>query len=420
MPPTRAPDADHACDAAPDLLGLDAAIAQGVGLAAPVPDIETLPLGESIGRVLAEAVTSPHPLPPFDTAAMDGYALASADLGAEGPWRLPVAGRVPAGAREAPARPAGTVLRILTGAPVPAGCDAVVMQEHVTRDGDAIRLERRPDPGLNIRRRGEDLAAGAPILAPGRMVGMREAAALAAVGAAAVAVRRRIRVAFFCSGDELVPPGQPLTPGQIYNSNRYLLLAALAAPWIEPRDLGAVRDDPAALTAALRAAAGWADLVVTTGGVSVGEEDHLPRVVTEAGGRLAVVRVAIKPGKPLTLGRIGSAIYLGLPGNPVAAQVGWSLIGARIADRLAGLVRAELPETRVSAGFALRRRPGRAELRPARVTGRDADGRSVVSALPGPFSARIAELAAADGFVLIPAEATEIHPGMALRFLPFP
>lgn len=168
MPLTRPPDAgtapgsDCTGDAAPGLLGLDAAIARGVGLAAPVPEVETLRLGEVIGRVLAEAVPSPHPLPPFDAAAMDGYALASADLSGEGPWHLPLAGRVPAGTAEAPARPAGTALRILTGAPVPAGCDAVVMQEHVTRDGAAILVDRRPDPGLNIRRRGEDLPQGSP------------------------------------------------------------------------------------------------------------------------------------------------------------------------------------------------------------------------------------------------------------------
>ena len=417
MPLTLAEDCG--CDAATGLVSLDEAVARGVGLAAPVPGTEVLPLAAAIGRVLAEGVSSPLPLPPFDNAAMDGYALSAAELAGGGPWLLPVAGRVAAGAAATPARPAGAAWRILTGAPVPADCDAVVMQEHVTRRGDAILLDRRPASGLNIRRQGEDLAQGAEILGPGRIIGAREAAALAAVGAAEVAVRRRVRVAFFCSGDELVAPGLPLAPGQIYNSNRFALLAALAQPWIEARDLGAVRDDPAALGARLREAAAWADLVATTGGVSVGEEDHLPRVVTEAGGRLAVVRVAIKPGKPLTLGRVGGAVYLGLPGNPVAVHVGWSLIGARIADRLAGVLRAEAAQTVVSAGFDLRRRPGRAELRPARVTGMDAAGRSIVSIPPGSFSARVAELAAADGLVVIPAECAETRSGAPLRFLPF-
>jgi len=410
---------DCGCEAATGLVSLDDAVARGVGLAAPAPGTETLPLAAAIGRVLAGVAASPLPLPPFDNAAMDGYALATGDLPGDGPWLLPVAGRIAAGAAEAPSRPAGAALRILTGAPVPPDCDAVVMQEHVTRRGDAILLDRRPAPGLNIRRRGEDLPQGAEILAPGRVIGPREAAALAAVGAAEVTVRRRVRIAFFCSGDELVAPGLPLAPGQIYNSNRFALLAALAQPWIEARDLGAVRDDPAALGAAMRAAAGWADMVVTTGGVSVGDEDHLPRVVAAEGGTLSVVRVAIKPGKPLTLGRVGGAIYLGLPGNPVAVHVGWSLIGARIADRLAGLARPEGAETQVAAGFDLSRRPGRAELRPARVTGADAAGRAIVTIMPGSFSARIAELAAADGLVVIPAEAAEVRAGSVLRFLPF-
>lgn len=411
--------ADCGCDAPADLVSLEAAVARAVGLAAPVTGAETLPLAAAIGRVLAEPITSPHPLPPFDNAAMDGYALATDDLVGDGPWLLPVAGRVAAGQGTAPSRPRGAALRILTGAPVPPDCDAVVMQEHVTRRGEAILLDRRPASGLNIRRLGEDLPSGAPILAPGRAIGMREAAALAAVGAASAPVRRRVRIAFFCSGDELVAPGAPLAPGQIYNSNRYALLAALAEPWIEARDLGAVRDDPEALGAALAAAADWADLVVTTGGVSVGDEDHLPRVVAAAGGRLAVVRVAIKPGKPLTLGRVGGAVYLGLPGNPVAVHVGWSLIGRAIAERLAGVIRPAPVETQVTAGFDLGRRPGRAELRPARVTGADAAGRAIVTIMPGSFSARIAELAAADGLVVISPEASEVRKGDALRYLPF-
>lgn len=406
---------DDGCDTG-GLVTLDAAVARGVDLAAPVAGVENLPLAAAIGRVLAEPAISSLPLPPFDNAAMDGYALATRDLEGDGPWLLPVAGRIVAGASDAPQRRSGSALRILTGAPVPANCDAVVMQEKVTRRDDAIILDDRPRSGLNIRPRGEDLAQGATILAAGRLIGAREAGALAAIGAAEVAVRRRVRVAFFCSGDELVAPGQPLAPGQIYNSNRFALLAALAQPWIETRDLGAVRDDPAALGEAMREAAAWADLVVTTGGVSVSEEDHLPRVVTDAGGELAVVKVAIKPGKPLTLGRVGTAIYLGLPGNPVAAHVGWSLIGARIADRLAGLDRPETAVTLVTADFELNRRPGRVELRPARVTGMDASGRSIVTTLPGPFSARIAELAAADGLVLIPAEMTEVRSGTTLRF----
>jgi molybdopterin molybdotransferase len=292
------------------------------------------------------------------------------------------------------------------------------MQEHALRRDGAILIDRRPRPGQNIRRRGEDLPFGAPILEAGRLILAREAAAAAATGAAEVAVRRRVRIAFFCSGSELAPPGTPLGPGQIYNSNRFGLIGALAQNWIDATDLGAVPDDPEALGRALATAA-TADLVVSTGGVSVGDADHLPRLVREAGGRLTVLKIAMKPGKPLTLGRLGRAVWLGLPGNPVAAHVGWTLIGARIAERLAGLAAPLRPKSVVKAGFTLDRDPGRCEFRPARITGHDATGAPVAMILPGSFSARIAELAASDGLVAIPADDTAIRPGHLLEFLPF-
>jgi molybdopterin molybdotransferase len=406
-------------DPAPGLVSLDAAVARGLALARTVTETERLPLPAAIGRVLAGPVRSPLPLPPFDNAAMDGYALATAELIGDGPWLVPVAGRIAAGSTGAAPRPSGSALRILTGAPVPSGCDTVVMQEHVLRRGDAIRLDRRPSPGLNIRRRGEDLPFGAPVLPGGQRIGAREAAALAATGAETVAVRRHVRVAFFCSGSELVAPGQRLGPGQIYNANRFALLGALAEPWIEARDLGAVPDDPGALAAALTEAAAFADLVVSTGGVSAGDEDHLPAVVASLGGRLDVLRIAMKPGKPLKLGRLGDAIYLGLPGNPVAAQVGWTLLGRPIAERLAGVAAGPRTRTVVKAGFALSRRPGRCEIRPARVVGYDSAGASIVTIVPGAFSARVAELAAADGLVLIPAEETQVREGHLLEFMAF-
>jgi molybdopterin molybdotransferase len=406
------------CDTEPGLLSFDAALARGLELATPLAEAETLPLAAAIGRVLAAPLRSPIPLPPFDNSAMDGYALATSDLTGDGPWLLPVAGAVPAGAVAVPDRPHGAALRILTGAPVPADCDAVVMQEHALRRDGAILIDRRPRPGQNIRRRGEDLPFGAPILEAGRLILAREAAATAATGAATVAVRRRVRIAFFCSGSELAAPGTPLGPGQIYNSNRFGLIGALAQNWIEATDLGAVPDDPAALGRALATAA-TADLVVSTGGVSVGDADHLPRLVREAGGRLTVLKIAMKPGKPLTLGRLGRAVWLGLPGNPVAAHVGWTLIGARIAERLAGLAAPLRPKSVVKAGFTLDRDPGRCEFRPARITGHDATGAPVATILPGSFSARIAELAAADGLVALPADDTAIRPGHLLEFLPF-
>jgi molybdopterin molybdotransferase len=421
QPVPAEPDA-CACDAPEPgkgrLIAVDVALERGLALAAPVAQTETVALARSIGRVLAGPATAETPLPPFDNAAMDGYALRTADLKGDGPWTLPVAGRIAAGDPGAVTAPAGAALRNFTGAPVPPDCDAVVMQEHVERTGDTIRLVRAPRPGTNIRRRGEDLPAGGTILPAGTLIGAREAAALAAIGCAEVAVRRRVRVAMFCTGSELRQPGEALGPGQIWNANRYALIGALSAPWIELTDLGAVPDDPDSLTAALLRAAAQADLVVSTGGVSVGEEDHMPAVFRAAGGDIHAMRIAMKPGKPLAVGRMDKAIYIGLPGNPVSAFVTWKVIGAQVLEKLAGMARAAKPRPIVRAGFDLDRRPGRCEFRPARVVGLDGTGAPVVEVLSPSFSARIAMLAAADGLAVLPAEADRVRHGDMLEWVP--
>jgi molybdopterin molybdotransferase len=301
---------------------------------------------------------------------------------------------------------------------VPPEFDAVVMQEHVARDGDAIRVDSRPAHGLNIRRRGEDSPKGRAILPAGVEIGARQAAALAAIGLAEVPVRRRLRVALFCTGSELRQPGEPLEPGQIWNANRYALLGALAKPWIETTDLGAVPDDPETLTATLKEAASAADLVISTGGVSVGDEDHMPRLFREAGGAIHAMRIAMKPGKPLALGTMGDALYLGLPGNPVSAFVTWTVIGARIAAKIAGIGREAPRRLTVRAGFSLERRPGRCEFRPARIKGYDAQGAQVIELLSPSFSHRVALLAQADGLALLPAETERVREGDVLEFLP--
>lgn len=397
----------------------ETALARALDLARPVGETETLALEDATGRVLAEAISTPIPLPPFDNSAMDGYAVRLCDLPGEGPWRLPLAQRIAAGDPSGGTLRSASAARILTGAPVPDGADAVVMQENATVEGDAVVLHRRPRPGENIRRAGDDLAMGSPILPAGVLIGAREAGALAAVGAARVRVRRRLRVAFFSTGSELRQPGEPLGPGQIWNSNRFQLRAALAQPWIEAIDLGAVADRPDLLRETLERAAREADLVVSTGGVSVGEEDHMPRLLVEAGGRAQVMKVAMKPGKPLTVGTLGEAVYLGLPGNPVSAFVTWRLVGAAVAARRAGIARVSPIFTTVRAAGAETRRPGRIEFRPVRIVGEAASGEPEADLMASTFSARLAMLAAADGLAVIPAEAERIEKGDVLRFLPF-
>ncbi len=266
------------CETEPEpgsLVSVDMALRRGLALASPIAEVERMPLRQAHGRILAEAVRAESPLPLFDNSAMDGYALRIADLAGEGPWRLPVAGRVAAGDAGSEPVPAGAALRILTGAPVPPGCDAVVMQEMTRLEGNAIRLDRRPRPGENIRRTGEDLAAGAAILPAGRCIGPRAAALLASTGCGEVAVRRRVQVAFFSTGSELRAPGTPLAPGQIWNSNRYHLGAPSTALGGGDRH-GSISDRPDRCGERLNRLPALRP-GVSTAGISVGDEDHMRR-----------------------------------------------------------------------------------------------------------------------------------------------
>lgn len=410
------------CETAPVTgapVSVDEALRRGLALVRPVATVERMPLARAHGRVLAEAVSAGSPLPPFDNSAMDGYAVRLADLAGEGPWRLPVAGCLAAGAQGIASMPAGAVLRIFTGAAIPTGCDAVVMQEMTQPEGNGIRLWRRPEAGSNIRRAGEDLAAGAELLREGCRIGPRAAALLACAGRGEVAVHRRVRVAFFSTGSELREPGDRLEPGQIWNSNRYHLQGSLALPWVEAVDMGCVPDRSGQLRDMLERASRTADLVLSTGGVSVGGEDHMPAVLRAAGGTIHVRKVAMKPGKPLTIGRIGAALYLGLPGNPVSAFVAWHVIGARIAEALAGISEGAPRRIIVRAGFNRPRHPGRCEFLPACLGSYDGYGTRTADIVTSDVSHRAGLLAKADGLLLIPSETDRVRRGDMLEFLPF-
>ena len=402
------------------LIPVDIALEKGLALAAPLATIEHLPLMTARGRILAAPAVAPAPMPAFDNAAMDGYAVRTADLTEEPPHALMLAGRVAAGDgwADGDRAPAGSALRILTGAPVPPSFVAVVMQERTRREGDQVVLLETPRPGLNIRRAGEDAAAGTTLVEPGQLIGARQLAVLAATGLAEVPVFARLRVAMFSTGSELRQPGEPLAPGQIYNSNRFTLAGMLDRPWIDLLDLGAVPDDPETLAATLAHAAAEADVVVTTGGVSVGDEDHMPRLVREAGGDIHAMKIAIKPGKPLTLGRMGEALYLGLPGNPVAVFVTMAVVGGPILCRRAGLDHEPPSATAAVAAFGWRRRPGRREYLPARLVGVTNEGLPQIEAMPRTNSARIAQLVSAEGFAVIEPEAEEVLPGARIAWLP--
>lgn len=401
------------------LIPIDIALTKGLQLAESVEATQWVSLAALKGRVLAESVSAPMALPPFNNSAMDGYALRAADLDCDQPLR--VAGRVAAGQDVTKVGTVhhGEAFRIFTGAAIPAGADAVVMQEHVTRDGDMIRVNKPVPRGHNIRRKGEDTTPGATLLPAGRRLRTRDIAALAAVGLAGAKVKRRVRVAFFATGDELREPGEALAPGQIYNSNQYMMQAALDLPHVSLSVRGALPDDPVKLRAALIDAASDHDLIVTTGGVSVGEEDHMVSELVKAGGAVEVMKVAMKPGKPLTIGRLGGAMFLGLPGNPVAAYVTWHLIGSRLLTKMAG-ASAETPhELPAKLDHDTRRSPGRQEYRPARITGKDTDGKMRLTLLDASFSAKVSLICVADGFAVLPAERAELETGTEVAFLPF-
>lgn len=284
----------------------------------PVAESEILPTEQCWNRVLASDQLSQLDVPPADNTQMDGYAVRAADC-ASGDALLPVSQRIPAGVVGAPLQ-AGTAARIFTGAMIPAGADAVVMQEQTEVQGDSVRILHQPAAGEWVRRRGEDVQAGAVILPAGTRLGAAHLGLAASVGLATLPVTRRLRVAVFFTGDELTMPGQPLKPGAIYNSNRFMLRGLLEQHGCDITDLGIVPDNLEATRAALREAAKGNDLIITSGGVSVGEEDHV-RPAVQAEGHLHLWQIAMKPGKPLAFGQVGQSFFVGLPGNPVSSFV---------------------------------------------------------------------------------------------------
>ena len=398
-----------------EVLPVDIAGAKAIKAALPVTGTETLPLIEADGRVCASPIVSNIDLPPFDNSAMDGYAVRLRDFSGPGSWSLPVVARIPAGQPATSSCPPGCTVRIFTGAPVPQGFDAVVMQEHCERSGGMATFSMKPRAGQNIRRAGEDVAKGAAVVATGEPLTPARIALLAAIGTATVEVRRKIRIGLISTGNELVEPGEPLGPGQIYNSNRFFLRSALARPWIETVDFGIVADDPEAIRTMVSAAARNCDVVITTGGVSAGEEDHMMDVLRRENAELEVLKVAMRPGKPVTVGRIGSAQFFGLPGNPYAAAATFARIALPAIRTTAGLSTVDAQWMPAVSGFAYSRKPGRTEYVPVTWSRRDADGLPVVEMLGRGSSASLGPLATARATAVLPPEMPEIVPGTKLR-----
>lgn len=395
----------------------------------PATGIERLPLAASLGRVLAEPLVCPMDVPPHDNSAMDGYAFDGALLVSGATLRLRVAGAHHAGAVPPGATGRGDCLRVMTGAALPPGLDTVVPQElvriedgHVLFDGHAVRR------GDNRRARGEDLARGSVALAAGRRLRPADIGLAASLGQTVLALRPLLRVALLSTGDEIVEPGQPLPPGCVYDSNRASLHAALARLPVHVIDLGAVRDDPAALATAFGAAAGAADVVLTSGGVSTGDADHTRTLLAHL-GEVAFWKVAMRPGRPFAFGPLGRpgqpgdagrAWLFALPGNPVAALVTFYAFVREALLVLAGATAAEAapPRLRARAAQPIRKRPGRTEFQRG-VLGVDAGGALEVRLTGAQGAGILSSIARADALVVLGQEQGSVAAGESVEVWPF-
>lgn len=398
----------------PPLRPLDDALLELLSHARLLPGIDSVATFEADGRVLAEDLVSPLQVPPQDNSSMDGYAVRVAEIADEG-VPLAVSQRIPAGAAAQPLQP-GTTARIFTGAPVPEGADAIIMQEDTEQLPDGrVRILRVPAAGQWIRRSGEDIARGTTVLARGERIGPAAQGLAASIGRDRLQVTARPRVALFSTGDELVMPGQvapeAMKPGAIYNSNRFFLRSLLLRLGCEVQDLGIVPDRRDATVAALRTASASNDLILTSGGVSVGEEDHIKPAVQELGS-LDLWQIAMKPGKPFAYGRVGEAHFIGLPGNPVSSFVTFLLLVRPFLLKLQGATLLSPRTLQLRAGFDWPRPDRRREFLRAR---RDAEGG--LTLFPNQSSGVLTSTVWADGLVDVPAGHT-IARGDFVRFLP--
>ena len=391
------------------LLSVDEALVQLLAGAKPLSDVEDVPALEASGRILARAQRSTMDVPPMDNSSMDGYAVRAADVSPN--VRLRVAQKIMAGSVGKPLE-AGTAARIFTGAPMPPGADAVVIQEETEAVDDLVVFKKKPKPGDWVRYIGSDVRKGSEILPAGKRLAPQDTGLAASVGIKALPVYRKVRLGLFFTGDELVMPGEPLAPGRIYNSNRFTLRGLAQAFDCEVRDYGIVPDSLEATREVLRRAARECDLIVTSGGVSVGEADYVKPAV-EAEGRLLMWRIAMKPGRPLAFGRIGNAAFIGLPGNPVSSFVTFLIFVRPFLLRTQGLQRVEPKAIAARADFDWTEPDARREFLRAKW-----NAQGGLELYPTQDSAVLTSTAWADGLIDNPA-AHAIRRGDTVRFLPY-
>jgi molybdopterin molybdotransferase len=400
------------------MMSVDEAVAIIAARVTAVQDVETVDLRNADGRVLASGIAAALPLPPFTNSAVDGYAVRGSDLPLTEEQAFPVSGRVQAGASAQASIAPGHAIRIFTGAPMPEGADTVFMQEDVRIDeAGRVVLPKGLKAGANVRPAGEDIDAGTPALAAGQRLRPQDIALAAAFGLTHIEVRRRIRVAVFSTGDELVSPGAPRAAAQLFDSNRFMLMAMLARLGCEVSDLGILRDERASLASALKQVASAHDLILTTGGVSTGEEDHVKAGV-ESVGTLVLWRMAIKPGRPVAMGIIGGTPFIGLPGNPVASFVTFVHVVRPTVLALAGALQQNLTPMPVRAAFTYKKKIARREY--VRVSlRRSADGVLEAIKFPREGAGLLSSLVETDGLVELGEDVTQVRPGQMVGFLAY-
>lgn len=405
------------CDR-PDLLDLELARLSVLRELSPVSESERLRLSAARGRVLVDDRRSPIPLPAFAQSAVDGFGIHDADL-ASSPNLLQVTTQIAAGTEMTTGLYPGQAVGLLTGAPIPAGVAAVIMREKTDRIGQSIRRRGPAESGQNIRWQGEDVPAGGALVEGGSILDARHIAILSAAGIAEAVVRRRIRVGVISNGNELVAPPQALRAGQVYDTNRPMLLALLSNPAIEIFDLGLVGDDRDAMSRIFSASKSCLDLIVSSGGVSGSEADHVVDAVCAAGGRSRRLAIAMKPGKPLAVGRVGSAAIISLPGNCLAAMVGALLFARPMIRTLAGVSRVNPPAQVARIAAKILRKAGRTEFLPVRIVEQNLGEIPVIAPLGKGGSARLRPVILADGFASIPGAAEVVPAGSLLAYRPF-
>lgn len=412
---TTQPSCDDDYD--PASLTCEEALARLLSAVRPLEDLERVHLRAALGRVLAEPVTARFDVPAHTNSAMDGYAVASADLPASGIGELRVVGASFAGKPWHGALGSGEAVRIMTGAVMPDGADTVLIQERVEERDGRIRFMPGHKRGQHVRAAGEDLKTGEAVFAPGRRLSAADLGVIASLGVAEVAVWRRPRVAFFSTGDELRSLGDTLGLGEIYDSNRYTLHGMLTDLGVEVVDLGVVSDDPAALEHAFARAARAADAVITSGGVSVGEADYTREIL----GRLGEVRfwkVAMKPGRPLAFGHIDGAWFFGLPGNPVSVMVTFYEFVRPALEKLMGTLPRQPWTVPARTTAALKKRPGRVEFQRGFLA-RAADGTLTVTPTGDQGSGILSSMSQANCFIVLPLETAAVDAGAAVEVQPF-